>query len=34
MDIKIIKSNRKTLSLCVDDELCAVVKAPYFVSDK
>ena len=34
MDIKIIKSKRKTLSLYVDDELCAVVKAPYFVSNK
>lgn len=33
MNIKIIKSNRKTLALSVDDELCAVVKAPYFVSD-
>ena len=34
MDIKIIKSKRKTLSLSVDDELCAVVKAPYFVTNK
>lgn len=34
MDIKIIKSKRKTLSLYVDDELCAVVKAPYFVTNK
>ena len=32
MDIKIIKSNRKTLSLSVDDDMCAVVKATYFVS--
>ena len=34
MKIKVIKSRRKTLSLSVDDELCAVVKAPIFVSDK
>ena len=25
MEIKIIKSNRKTLSLSVDDDMCAVV---------
>ena len=34
MDIKIIKSNRKTLSLSVDDDMCAVVKAPYFVTNR
>ncbi len=34
MKIKVIKSNRKTISLSVDDELNAVVKAPLFVSDK
>ena len=34
MDIKIIKSKRKTLSLSVDDDLCAVVKTPYFVTNK
>lgn len=26
MEIKIIKSNRKTLSLSVDDDMCAVVE--------
>ena len=34
MEIKIIKSKRKTISLCVDDELNAVVRAPFGVSDK
>ena len=34
MEIKIIKSNRKTLSLSVDDDMCAVVKAPYFVTNR
>lgn len=34
MDIKIYKSNRKTISLSVDDDLNAVVRAPYGVSDK
>lgn len=34
MEIIIIRSNRKTLSLSVDDKLCAVVKAPYFVKNK
>lgn len=34
MEIKIIKSNRKTLSLSIDDEMCAVVKAPYFVTNR
>lgn len=33
MDIKVIRSNRKTLSLSVDEQLCAVVKAPYFVTN-
>lgn len=32
MEIKIIRSNRKTLSLSVDDELNAVVRAPFYVS--
>ena len=31
MEIKIIKSNRKTLSLSVDDDMRAVVKAPYLM---
>lgn len=34
MEIKIIKSKRKTLSLSIDDEMCAVVKAPYFVTNR
>lgn len=34
MDVKIIKSSRKTMSLSVDDELCAVVRAPYSASKK
>lgn len=34
MEIKIYKSNRKTISLCVDDDLNAVVRAPYGVTDK
>lgn len=34
MDIKIIRSKRKTLSLSVDDELNAVVRAPFYVSSK
>lgn len=34
MKIKIIKSNRKTISLSVDDSLNAVVRAPYGTSDK
>ena len=34
MEIKIIKSNRKTLSLSVDDDMRAVVKAPYFVTNR
>ena len=34
MEIKITRSNRKTLSLSVDDKLCAIVKAPYFVTNK
>ena len=34
MDIKIYKSNQKTISLSVDDDLNAVVRAPYGVSDK
>ncbi|MCM1114723.1 MAG: M48 family metallopeptidase [Clostridium sp.] len=33
MDIKIIRSKRKTLSLSIDDNLSAVVRAPYFVSN-
>ena len=33
MEIKIIKSDRKTLSLSIDDEMCTVVKAPYFVTN-
>lgn len=33
MNFKIIKSNRKTISLSVDDELNAIVKAPYYVSN-
>lgn len=34
MEIKIIRSNRKTLSLSVDDELNAVVRAPFYVSSE
>ena len=33
MNFKIIKSNRKTILLSVDDELNAIVKAPYYVSN-
>lgn len=33
MNFKIIRSNRKTISLSVDDELNAIVKAPYYVSN-
>lgn len=32
MDVKIIRSKRKTLSLSVDDELNAVVRAPFYVA--
>lgn len=34
MEIKVIKSRRKTISLSVDDNLNAVVKAPYGVSNE
>ncbi len=34
MEIKIIRSNRKTLSLSVDDELNALVRAPFYVSSE
>lgn len=34
MDIVIIRSKRKTLSLSVNDDLQAVVRAPYGVSEK
>lgn len=34
MNIKIIRSNRKTMSLSVDNELNAVVRAPFFVTEK
>lgn len=34
MKIQVIRSNRKTMSLSVDNELNAVVKAPFFVTDK
>lgn len=34
MEIKIIRSNRKTLSLSVDDDLNAVVRAPFYVSSE
>lgn len=34
MQIKIIKSKRKSISLSVDDSLNAVIRAPYNVSDK
>lgn len=34
MKIKVVKSKRKTISLSVDDNLNAVVRAPYGVSDK
>lgn len=33
MNVKIIKSKRKTLSLTIDDELNVLVKAPYFVTN-
>lgn len=32
MDYKVIRSNRKTLSLSIDDDLIAVVRAPYYAS--
>lgn len=34
MQIKIIKSNRKTISLSIDDELNTVVRAPFTVSQR
>ncbi|MCH5321598.1 MAG: M48 family metallopeptidase [Eubacterium sp.] len=34
MEVKVYKSNRKTISLSVDDDLNAVVRAPYGVTDK
>lgn len=34
MKIQVIRSNRKTMSLSVDNELNAVVRAPFFVTDK
>lgn len=34
MEIKVIKSKRKTISLSVDDNLNAVVRAPYGVSNE
>ena len=34
MEVKIYKSNRKTISLSVDDDLNAVVRAPNGVTDK
>lgn len=34
MNIKIIRSNRKTMSLSVDNELNTVVRAPFFVTEK
>lgn len=34
MNIKIIRSNRKTMSLSVDNELNAVVRTPFFVTKK
>lgn len=34
MEIKVIRSKRKTISLSVDDNLNAVVKAPYGVSNE
>ena len=34
MEIKVIKSRRKTISLSVDDNLNAVVRAPYGVSNE
>lgn len=33
MDYKVIKSNRKTISLSVDDNLMPVVRAPLFADD-
>lgn len=33
MEYKVIKSNRKTISLSVDDNLMPVVRAPLFVDD-
>lgn len=32
MNVKIIRSSRRTVSLSVDDELCLVVRAPYNIS--
>lgn len=34
MEYRVIKSNRKTMSLSVNDDLIPVVRAPYFVSEK
>lgn len=34
MEYIVIKSNRKTMSLSVNDDLIPVVRAPYFVSEK
>lgn len=34
MNYKVIKSERKTMSLSINDALVPVVRAPYFVSDK
>lgn len=34
MEYRVIKSNRKTMSLSVNDDLIPVVRAPYFVSKK
>ena len=33
MEYLVIKSNRKTMSLSVNDDLIPVVRAPYFVSE-
>lgn len=33
MDYKVVKSNRKTMSLSISDDLIPVVRVPYFVSD-
>lgn len=33
MELKIVKTNRKTISLSVDDDLNAVVKAPYGITN-
>lgn len=34
MTVKVIRSDRKTMSLSVDDELNAVVRAPYGITEK